>query len=116
MSHILLHTFATVIVILFAVGSSGFTPKRLRTTYSLQKQPHNYDDDNDDDNDESRPCHSCLFFEPHFENGRTVPSLGKCILFGNMETHEYAVHCRSNVFQCGPDAFCYQKKKQTYLQ
>ena len=111
--HYLVHTIVLMILLL----ASGFTPKKFRTTYSLKNPPPPPSMDPPfEDDDESRKCHSCLFFEPHFENGRTVPSLGKCVLFGDMEMHEYAVHCRSNVFQCGPDAFCYVKKRQTYLQ
>jgi len=110
--HILVH-----ILLLFGFGVPSLLPKRLRTTYSFKKLVPPIEIDHDDKTSAvGRPCHTCLFFQPHFEHGQTVPSLGKCILFGDTENHEYAIHCRSNIYQCGPDGFCHQPQKQSSLQ
>jgi hypothetical protein len=113
MTHFLVH-FLAGFVFFFLIESRSAN-KRLRSTFHLRKTtpplvstPRI---------STSRPnCHSCLFFQPHFENGETVHALGKCTLFGEMGVFEYATHSRANTFQCGPNGQLYQKEPTLFFQ
>ena len=72
------------------------------------------------------PCDACVHFMPHLSNAEAKYHLGKCLLFGiTKKTNasaiitrdsEYAVHCRKNVYQCGPKGTCFEPQKYRYFQ
>lgn len=67
------------------------------------------------------PCDACVHFMPHLSNAEAKYHLGKCLLFGIKSNFssidsEYAVHCRKNVYQCGPKGTCFEPQKYRYFQ
>lgn len=64
-------------------------------------------------------CSKCMWFVP---NVNKKPEDGFCKMFVNIkyvkgktiEKDEYAVHCRKNDYQCGPEAYLFESKDDTW--
>jgi hypothetical protein len=62
------------------------------------------------------PCDLCTHYMPHLVSGEAKSHLGRCLLFGDKQVSEYAVHCRRNAHQCGPHGTCFQQNDYLFLQ